>query len=362
MKDILMHKYRLIVLFVLGLISPQLAASADKLPFILKDSRFQASSQHRLYWLDNDRVIFTGYEINLEKIDKQGRYGREQNIYIWDTRENRRSVYVKNASLGCYFQGYIRYSILEGPSKKGPMGQERTYLDLHYAKETWEGEPPDWEEGVKMHPITCKSYRSREVAGFVDLLPDHGYLDFRRPSDLPLESYSLVLWYSSGTSEGTKLPLLFFSHLDPTTVRFEQFLNGYVLGTTNFVQSTESSSSPKDRFYSIWLFLPDGKTSEIKVLRQDWMGGGSRDFYPARNGVFSWTHIWGRHRKPPGDAGAYWIQGDRVEKVVSGEIGSDSIRVSPDGCKIAFVSEPYENRQPYTAKSFLHILHVCIGE
>jgi len=78
-----MQRPWLILTFLVVVVSPQMAASSS---FVLKDSGFQASSQHRIYWLDNNRVIFTGYEINLDKIDKQGRYGREQNIYIWDTR------------------------------------------------------------------------------------------------------------------------------------------------------------------------------------------------------------------------------------------------------------------------------------
>ena len=67
------HKFSLILLLWLLLVSPQLTAGSEQASFVLKDSGFQASSQHRLYWLDNDQVMFTGYEINLEKIDKQGR-------------------------------------------------------------------------------------------------------------------------------------------------------------------------------------------------------------------------------------------------------------------------------------------------
>lgn len=355
-----MQRLWLILIFLVMLVCPQLATSTDRPPFILKDSGFQASSQHRLYWLDNDRVIFTGYEIDLEKIDKEGRYGREQNIYIWDTRENRRTIYVKNASLGCYFSGYIRYSILNGPSKKGPMGQERAYLDMYYSKETWEGEPPEWEEGVKMHPITCRSYRSRG-AGYVDLLPEHGYLDYRRPPEYSSGDKVPITWYRADGIGGTTLPLMVHAYLN-SAVRYEEFMNGYVLETTNFAESTKKSSSLRGDTFSIWLFLTDGNVSELVMPRRDWMRGGTRNFYPSLRGVFTWTHDWGRHKRPPGDAGAYWIHDDLVEKVISEEIGPDSIRVSPDGCKVAFVSEPYEKRQPYVRNSSLHILHVCEGE
>ena len=58
------------VLFV-GCSSIVVAGSVNsEASFVLKGSGFPASSQDRLYWLDNNRVIFTGYEINLDKVDK----------------------------------------------------------------------------------------------------------------------------------------------------------------------------------------------------------------------------------------------------------------------------------------------------
>jgi hypothetical protein len=357
----MMQRLLLILVFLVVVVRPQLATAADRTSFVLKDSGFQASSQHRIYWLDDNRIIFTGYEINLDKLDKQGRYGREQNIYIWDIREKHRTVYVKNASLGCYFRGYIRYSILEGPSKKGPMGQERPYLDMFYSKDTWEEEPPEWEEGVKMHPITCRSYHSRGV-GYIDLLPEHGYLDYRRPSEYSPGDKVPIVWYRADGIGGAKLPLMVHTYLNSSAVRYEPFLNGYVLETTNFIESTAKSPSLRSDTFSIWLFLADGNVSEFVMPRRDWMRGGTRNFYPAPKGVLTWTHDWGRHKNPPGDAGAYWIQGDKVLKIISEEIAPDSVRVSPDGCKVAFVSEPYEKRQPYVRNSTLHILHACEGE
>ncbi len=351
------------IVLLIELIS-QPTSWADQPVYILKNLGFPASTQHRIYWLDNDRVIFTGYEIDLEKLDKQGRYGREQNIYIWDTRETHRSIYVKNASLGCYFRGYIRYSILEGPSKKGPMGQERTYHDVHYSKETWEGEPPEWEEGVKMHPITCKSYRrnfAKWHSDIVELLPGHGYLDFAAPADLIRGEHIPIIWHSAGGSEVSKLSL-FKGQVWPHLIRYVEFFNAYVLYGYNFIDvrtGQYSPSWPRDLPHAIWLFWPDGTIQELQIpgSYSGWYG-----FFPARNGVFAASHGRGKKEHLPGDAGGYWVQNNRVQKVTNEEIGPDSIKESLDGCKIAFVSEPYENRQPYVRNSTLHVLEVCKGE
>jgi hypothetical protein len=334
-------KLTLIVLLLMAGVL-QLAAAPDKPSFILKDSGFPASSQHRIYWLDNERVIFTGYEIDLEKIDKQGKYGREQNIYIWDTRENRRSVYVKNASLGCYFRGYIRYSILEGPSKKGLMGQERIYLDLHYSKDTWEGEPPEWEDGVKTHPITCKSYRSRGM-DFVPLLPEHGHLEFRRSVQSSENNPNYIVWHlNNDEAAGRVLPVLIGEVLGSQLLYIE-FLNAYVMsaGIAN----------------GFWLLMPSGEVT--KVILPD-IKGGWRYFMPTRTGIFaSGGTINVKRENDSGSRGAYWVEGNTVHKIVSGFV--QAMKVSPDGCKVAFVREPHDNLA--TANRItLHLLNICPGE
>jgi len=345
------HKFSLMCLFWILFVNPQLAAGSEKAPFVLKDSGFPTSSQHRIYWLDDDRVIFTGHEINLEKIDKQGRYGREQNIYIWDTRENRRSVYVKNASLGCYFRGYIGYSIIEGPSKKGPMGQERTYLDVHYSKETWEGEPPEWEEGVKHHPITCKAYHSRGLRGdYVELLPEHGYLDVGRPRDIQSGMDTAIHWHRPGTSDTVPLPIL-KSEVDPSHIHYIAFLDSYFMYGWNNIAKREVVQPQ-----TYWLMKPDGSVTKHEVLGYF---GGWTSVTPTQNGLFVITNAINVHKSlDPGDAGAYWVHQNQPHKISRGMIGS--FTVSPDGCKVAFVRDPFDakDREP---RITLNFIDVCKG-
>lgn len=351
LRDPMMQRlWWILVLFVLA-VTPRPAVSSDKSSFIVRDSGFQASSQHRIYWLDNDRVIFTGYEINLEKLDKQGRYGREQNIYIWDTRENRRSIYVKNASLGCYFRGYIAYSILEGPSKKGPIGQERKYLDLQYSKETWEGEPPEWEEGVKHHPITCKAYFSRGLRGdYVELLPEHGYLDVRRSRDIQSGKDAAILWHRPGTSDAVALPIL-KSEVDPSHIHYIAFLDSYFMYGWNNIAKREVVQPQ-----AYWLMKPDGSVTKHEVL--GYFGGWTKAT-PTQDGLFLITNAINVQKSlDPGDAGVYWVHQNQLQKISGGMIGS--FTVSPDGCKVAFVRDPFnaKDREP---RITLNLIDVCKG-
>lgn len=324
----------IVLSFILSV--PYLAASGDKAPFILKDSGFVVSSQHRVYWLDNERVIFTGYEIDLERLDRQGRYGGEQNIYIWDTRENRRTVYVKHASLGCYFRGYIGYSIIEGPSKKGPMGQERTYLDIHYSKETWEGEPSEWEEGVKHHPITCKAYRW-DGTGF-PLLPGHGFI--ARSIQLSGKEAGRIVWFPTEKTDGHPLPIPITNRLWDS--RFIEFLDAYVIYA--------------DFATGYWLFKPN--SDAVRINLPD-IQGGWYDFLPMRRGVFAVGGVISVNRKDdPGNRGAYWAEGSEVRPIVSGFI--HAMNVSPDGCKVAFVREPHGSIS-LGNRTTLHVIDACKG-
>ena len=353
-----------LVVFV-AVLDLQQTAYAENTSFVLKDSGFLTSSQHRIYWLDNDRVIFTGYDLNLEKIDKQGRYAREQNIYIWDTRESRRSIYVKNASLSCYFRGYIRYSILEGPLKKGLMGQERTYLDLYYSKETWEGEPPEWEEGVKVHPITCKSFRSKQSikAGYIiEMLPEHGFLEVPILTEQESVSSSAQLRLHTPNRPDSILLPLTRSDINIGETQYVEFLDAYAMHGKSLVSvrgGDLDQLGADDLIHAVWILYSDGHLKELRVPGPSY--GGWHAFYPASEGVFVASHGQGKLKGFPGDAGGFWIKGNREEKVISGEIASLSIKVSPNGCKIAFVSQPYENRRPFILNSTLHILQVCKG-
>lgn len=333
------------------LFMPPYLVCAEQASFTLKDSKFQTSPNHRIFWLDNDRVIFTGYELNLEKTDQQGKYVREQNIYIWDIREDRRSVYVKNASLGCYFRGYIAYSIIEGPSKKGPIGQERTYLDIHFSKETWEGEPPEWEKEVKHHPITCRAYRSRGLRGdYVELLPEHGYLNLQRPHDVQLGKDAAILWHQPGAIKEVKLPIL-RSEVDPSHIYYIDFLDSYFIYGWNYI-GKRNSVQPQN----YWLLRSDGTVTKHEVLGHF---GGWINATPMQKGLFVTTNainVW--KSLDPGDAGAYWVHQNQLQKIDGGMIGN--FAVSPDGCKVAFVRDPFDKKDR-EFRITLNLFNACQG-
>lgn len=211
------------------------------------------------------------------------------------------------------------------------MGQERTYLDLHYSKETWEGEPPEWEEGVKHHPITCKAYRWNG-RGF-PLLPEHGYI--ARSIQSPEIESSYLIWYPKEQTDGCALPIPNTNRLWES--RFVEFLNAYVI-------YAEFSTG-------YWLFKPSGDVARVTLPA---IAGGWYEFLPMRRGVFAVGGVSNVKRKgDPGSRGAYWVEGNNVHQITSGFV--KAMGISPDGCKVAFVRELHDGRSNAN-RTTLHLL------
>jgi len=362
------HKFSLIILLWLLLLSPQLAACGER-NYVLKHSGFSASTQQQpVFWLDNDRVIFTGHQVFPEKKRKDADPLLEQGIYIWDTRNNHVDNFAKDASLGCYFQGYIRYRVgLE--AKKGLMGKERTYVTwtedrkYTYVQETWKGEPPEShdQQEVRSHRITCRSYKPRGMpADYVELLPEHGYLSFKFSLLEPPPGPSMpITWYRPGASEGTKLPLT-YAQVNSGLVYYLEFVQAYLLYSHNYfdpVTGRDSADWPKELPKVFWLMKPDGTVTTHQVPN---IYGSWRHVRPLRHGVFGFGGVGsvGKIPRNPGNAGAYWIDGDHAHRLSAGLV--NIMAVSPDGCKVAFVNEPHDEL-PMRDRVTLHALDVCLG-
>jgi hypothetical protein len=69
------------------------------------------------------------------------------------------------------------------------------------------------------------------------------------------------------------------------------------------------------------------------------MRGASRGYYPTREGIFIYSHKTDDLAKP-GDAGGYLARKGRVTKLITGLV--DSVSVSPDACRVAFIHDPYD--------------------
>jgi hypothetical protein len=87
---------------------------------------------------------------------------------------------------------------------------------------------------------------------------------------------------------------------------------------------------------------------------------GSRGFLAVKEGIFAWAHALGRENGP-GDSGGYFFQRGKVYKVINGLL--HNAIVSLDGCKVAFVHDPYttpvlKDREDRITVKFID---VCVG-
>ncbi|MDH5348456.1 MAG: hypothetical protein OEW13_11185 [Nitrospira sp.] len=234
---------------------------------------------------------------------------------------------------------------------------------MFYSKDTWEDEPPEWEEDVKMHPITCKNYSARPFklqVDMVELLPEHGHLDFSLPqTHKPGAALPPISFHRRGI--GTVIPLpVTRDGMARHDIHYLEFLDNYVLFTGRLIDPKAGQPVAvwrKNLVQQFWTLKPDGSVTEFRVPtpynRWD-------SLFPLRQGVFA-TGRSAKVTEPrgPGDAGAYWVHGEgRIEKLVAGFISKTG--VSPNGCKVAFVREPYDNLRIENQVTLL-LLDICQG-
>lgn len=111
-----------------------------------------------------------------------------------------------------------------------------------------------------------------------------------------------------------------------------------------------------------WWLWPDGRTREICL---PYIYGADR-FYPIRAGIVATANIQ-NSETDPGHAGVYLIADGRVERVLSGYIGSEgapniNFEASPDGCRIAVGFAPDRaSGLGYRGKPRVRVLDFCVS-
>ncbi len=298
------------------------------------DSKFGASDK-QVYWLDEDRVIFYGYEGPKPKNEEE--LGKlKYAIYIWDTKNNQVRKYDNGAGL-CYQDGYIYYSFpqdyVKDPSKKhseswkeGLFGNEVAYIKQYNAEEG-----KDWYKNYERSEISCKvSKRPATMQGryWFPLLEGDGYLDGGKDNTIHPSEWEKTK-YIRGDGVEISLPIKFAE--DYNEVSYVTHAKAYLLQKTSW-----NSYWIKNRCIPVWWLANNGDVKNqcvhINKISNDilrWLelsrGMGSV-IYPTVNGYFL---VFKNNRWA-----GYLISGAGTEVVKYGYI--EGVSVSPNGCKIAF--------------------------
>lgn len=351
------QRFSLILLLWIVLVSPQLAACGEK-AYVLKDSGIPAIDAP-LWWLDENRIVFSGYKDTKEGQPGQEHTGSAQKYpsFIWDIEHNKVSKFnmPEQSARLCFNGNYISYIRPASDEEdiwmlvSGKMGEEQESL---FPKHYWfnrlscryYAEKPDWMGSRSTFPLL-------EEHGFLDL-------DFNTEPDV-IGGHTKIVLHRPG---GGSVPLpIWRKQIDTWNIRYAPFLNAYVLYGHEYVDKTTGqshSSWPEGKPYQVWLLMPEGKVTEVAIPNQRGVGGPA-GFYAIRGGIFMPTSDVTKFGEQ-GGTGGYVVKEEKVSRVVKGMLFNPA--VSPDGCKVAFLNVPQGYGALKTGRIALQAVNVCEGE
>lgn len=314
---------------LVGCDNPNVAKS----PYPVIDSQALADINDSTFWLDNNRIIFTGREGKIPRTRREA-IGRPAGIYIWDIAAN---TVIKHASLAprfskanlCYAEGRIFYYVeYRGPGRNeifrfGPLGQEKEYVVQSKRGTLGLADRLNCQLGII--PVKIASKDQHRIKA---LFPRHGYLDYG-PYGLQESNQSPQLYYVR-KEDHQKIPMPWQGNVMMSDFQFYPFKNAYLIELEHWDEKRQVGIDPNYHEFPQplrWLY-PDGTTEEVSLPWVPWQKGGSLMFYATRKGYFVVSHGVPKHH------GGYLYRDGRYHKVISGYIHGTSI--SPDGSKAAF--------------------------
>lgn len=315
------HKFSLIFLLLFMLISPQLVVGGEPRYPVL-DSKFPAA-EAKLGWIDNEHVIFHGYEIGKfgQKSADDGHELRETGLFIWDIPQNKVMKYWSiDSQVGlCVFRGAVTF---KQRVKPGHDIWNVVTGDLHGAQQRPE------EKKLWLNGTSCRLHEEQPEWAVQDghrrwgLLEDLGYLDFGLSSRADPSKASPVLLYPPDEKIPKQLP--FTGEQVRLHVSYFEFADVYLLEGHR-----ETTYAPV-----IWLLKPDGTVTKVlEPTGKQWEKMGWGHFYLTKKGLLL-TGGRGDYASV-GTTGGYLLNEGNLTRIIAGFMRPAA--VSPDGCKVAFV-------------------------
>lgn len=344
------HKFSLIVLFVLALMSPPLSAWGETTPpYPIVDSGVWATNSYPgdMYWLDNERVLFLGSETS-KPIGQD-----DQWLLVWDTEKNNITKYKQHVMNFCYRNGIILYRVVARQPDSGK--RTWTFYRGKLNEETIDQTPDRKEDKLNCRYISVWPKFPQGKAHAI-LQEPHGYLLLDETErNVKFENYP-ILYYNSEIQETIPLP---FRRYEADRVNYYPFRQAYFLYPSSyFKDGTHILSWPPNISLFTWWIYPGGKLEKVEIPPGSWTKGALK-LFPTREGVFL-VNRHSRSDRDPGNAGGYLVQGTDVRRIISGML-TDVSAVSPDGCRVAFshTSSPANDRFDEKNKRTLKMTDVC---
>jgi hypothetical protein len=314
------------------------------------------SPEGSVYWLDDRRVVFLGYDVKrlLPTGEGDGKYSALNGVYLWEPEAGKIAPLFEAEKVGklCVFKGFISfYAHLQDRTEAVLEGTLQQFHRAQFARKPHDEERyPNRSRWPRCDGLPPMGERERSV---VFLLPEHGYIDFHRREWAPkAEGYHL---FRPGDKVGK--PLSFPGFATTPAIRYVEDRNAYMVTGAYFGpdMARDASNFPPmaDRFF-YWL-TPDGR---VKKETQPFgactysQGGG----LPTRRGYLQHFCLMAK-------------EGEEILAPLSAR-ARGGIAVSPDGCKVAFgaaidgrsIDDDRRERNAGRTGSFtLKMMNLCTG-
>lgn len=355
-------RFAWMAILLVMVISPQLVGCAGpQSPYVIQDTGLHAERYGEIVWLDNHRVRFYGFRAWAPQ-------GQEvhgvppligSDYYIWDTDANQ----------------LVTEPSLEGVKRICVQGDLLTFIKQSPTDETKRLVVTRLKGQETVAPLVNAEWFNRFSCRYYEHKPDwiidryralplmdgHGYLNWAPPiadeqsfRNWPLRFHAYNSKIDISLPMGTR-------EVWHNLVKYAPFRDAYLLYPVAYIDPDTGKEGPigpwpKGKPVPMWWLTSDGKVTTEQVPYMPFMRGGSRGFFPTRDGIFIYTHKTDDLGKP-GDAGGYLARRGAVIKLITGMI--DNVTVSPDGCKVAFQHDPY-TLEPIFERIKVKVITVCL--
>jgi len=307
-----------------------LAAALAAATYPVLDAGYRLARHGKLYWLDNDRVLFYGGSAD-QRTKRSGAANAipsSGGTYIWNIA-NGSLEHVSEWEITCYHPEYSTWSLVrpaknEYRFKAGKFGQE---IELPPEKLTVQQRM----QRVRSE-FTCKTYLRTELLPppplgrrVIVLREGDGYLDAGSPDSKELRDQRTkpILLFRPDGRPPVELPMKL--EQGPGNPSYSTYLGAYVsLPRPKSSDPGNITSWPRGSPFSIYTFKSTGESSESIVPYGEW--GAISQIWPTRAGwIFSANGI------TPPKSGLFLSEPSSVRRLDTGQV--HKMAVSQDGCR-----------------------------
>jgi hypothetical protein len=299
-----------------------------------------------VHWIDNERILFAGYEGSGSDTDSTKTPGRTR-LYTWNwsTRQAAAHADLPEADYICYSNGFISYAVLKNGARyirEGKLGAE--------AERQWVPSAPG--SKIDRNDITCKDLDFGAAGNvypgflFIPLRSGDGYYGWKR-TDSSAEESLMYFLPAGAKKKPIALPI---KAGEKRRISYSEHRAAYV------IERSELSKRDKDKVPGgkVWLLFPSGKVSEVQIPDGPWLRA-TWGYAPTRKGWVVASRATGRKSNfDAGDAGIYLVSDKKAERLITGFPGIPA--VSPDGCRIASVVNPLTGPG---LRATLRVINLC---